>query len=287
MKKFIIILAILILLAGAGAFFYFGLSDKNINNIISLGETRVFRVGVECAYPPNNWQEDMETESNVPIANREGRYADGYDVQIAKRVADSLGAKLEVRKIPWDFLILALNRGEIDAIFSGMLDTSDRKKLINFSDVYGIQEIKYGVLVHRDSKYAKAKKLTDFAGAKFVGQKDTNLDKGIYQLTGVRRLPAVRTFSDMLTKLLNREVDGIIADYETAGANEKLHHELVTIKFAPEDTFFFDFTGICAGVRSDNAKLLKEINAALGSISKRERQLLMLNALERAGGIRR
>ena len=284
MKKFIIPL-ILILSLGAGAFFYFGFNKTK--SIITLGETRVFRVGIECAYPPNNWQEDMETESNVPIMNREGRYAEGYDVQIAKRVADSIGAKLEVRKIPWDFLILALNRGEIDAIFSGMLDTSDRKKLINFSDVYGIQEIQYGVLVHRDSKYAKAKKLTDFAGAKFVGQKDTNLDKGIYQLTGVRRLPAVRTFSEMLTKLLNKEVDGIIADYEMAGANEKLHHELVTIRFAPEDTFFFDFTGVCAGVRKDDEKLLKEINNALKGISKRERQLFMLNALERAEKVRR
>ena len=284
MKKFIIPL-ILILSLGAGAFFYFGFNKTK--SIITLGETRVFRVGIECAYPPNNWQEDMETESNVPIMNREGRYAEGYDVQIAKRVADSIGAKLEVRKIPWDFLILALNRGEIDAIFSGMLDTSDRKKLIDFSDVYGIQEIKYGVLVHRDSKYAKAKKLTDFAGAKFVGQKDTNLDKGIYQLTGVRRLPAVRTFSEMLTKLLNKEVDGIIADYEMAGANEKLHHELVTIRFAPEDTFFFDFTGVCAGVRKDDEKLLKEINNALKGISKRERQLFMLNALERAEKVRR
>lgn len=271
MKKLVLIC--LVLLAGGGAFFYFW------QNVLKM---RVLRVGIECGYPPNNWEEPVETRFNVPLANKSGAYAEGYDVQIAKSVADLMGVTLEVKKIPWDDLIPALNRNEIDAIFSGMLDTSDRKKLITFSDVYGIQEIKYGVLVHRDGKYAKARKITDFAGAKFVGQRNTNLDRGIYQLPGVIRLPAVSTFAEMIAKLLNHEVDGIIVDFEAAGANEKLHHELVAIRFPPESTLFFDYTGVCAGVRTKDTKLLEEINKALGNISKYNRQRIMLDSIERA-----
>ena len=44
---------------------------------------RVLRVGMECAYAPNNWEEAGATETNLPIINNEGFYAERYDVQIA------------------------------------------------------------------------------------------------------------------------------------------------------------------------------------------------------------
>ena len=38
-------------------------------------ERRQIRVGMECAYAPNNWQEDTATDLNVPIENLPGFYA--------------------------------------------------------------------------------------------------------------------------------------------------------------------------------------------------------------------
>ncbi|MDY4972219.1 MAG: hypothetical protein SO103_01525 [Erysipelotrichaceae bacterium] len=32
----------------------------------------VYRVGMEVAYAPNNWQEDTQTETNLPIENLPG-----------------------------------------------------------------------------------------------------------------------------------------------------------------------------------------------------------------------
>lgn len=52
-------------------------------------ESNEFRVGMECAYAPNNWQESEATDSNVPVENVAGAYAEGYDVQIAKAIADA------------------------------------------------------------------------------------------------------------------------------------------------------------------------------------------------------
>ena len=49
------------------------------------------RVGMECAYAPNNWQESEASDTNVPIENVPGAYAEGYDVQIARIIADQLG----------------------------------------------------------------------------------------------------------------------------------------------------------------------------------------------------
>ncbi|MBR1486709.1 MAG: transporter substrate-binding domain-containing protein [Synergistaceae bacterium] len=269
MKNFFLISVLLLCLAT-----YAGLHFNADND-------RVLRIGTECDYAPHNWEEDRPTDSNVPLENKEGFYADGYDIQIAKVVADSIGAKLEVHKIAWEDLIPALNNREIDAIFSGMLDSSARREVIAFSDIYEVQKIEYGVLVRKDVNYAKAKKMSDFAGARFVGQEATNLDRGIDQLPGAIRLPAVKTTTEMFDKLFNGEVDGIIIGTEKIDANVKAHPEFVGIEFAHDEGFKFDYTGICAGVRKQDVKLQKEINNVLKDLNQRERQKIMDRTISR------
>ena len=94
------------------------------------------RVGMECAYAPNNWQESEASDTNVPIENVPGAYAEGYDVQWARIIADYLGLELVIVKMDWDGLIPALNAGQIDAIIAGMMDTAARRESINFSAAY-------------------------------------------------------------------------------------------------------------------------------------------------------
>ena len=64
----------------------------------TTNESNEFRVGMECAYAPNNWQESEATDSNVPVENVAGTYAEGYDVQIAKAIAEGLGKELVIVK---------------------------------------------------------------------------------------------------------------------------------------------------------------------------------------------
>ena len=76
-----------------------------------------FRVGMECGYAPFNWSQVEATEDSVPIDGNQG-YAGGYDVEIAKRIAEGLGRELVIVKLEWDGLIPALNAGIIDAVIS-------------------------------------------------------------------------------------------------------------------------------------------------------------------------
>ena len=269
MKRFIILAVLLI-----GVFIYAGhIRDEKI---------KILRIGTECDYTPNNWEEDVETDMNVPLANNEGFYVDGYDIQIAKIVANSIGAKLEVKKIPWQDLVDALNRHEIDAIFSGMLDTSERRKVIAFSDIYEIQHTEYAIVVHKDGKYADAEKLSDFIGASFVAQKDSNLDRAIAQIRGVIHLPPVLNVGAVFEKLNNHEADGTVLDIESAQIYERMYPGFVTITFPEGEGFKFDFTGICAGLRKNDSKLCEKINEALKDISKRDRQHIMDQAVARS-----
>ena len=243
---------------------------------------RVFRIATECDYTLHNWEEKEPTESNVPLANVEGRYAEGYDIQIAKLVAESIGATLEVKKIPWQELADTLNRCEVDAIFSGMLDTSARRKVMSFSDVYDVQTSVYGVMVRKNGKYADAEQLSDFIGASFVAQKDSNLDKAIAQIKGAIHLPPVMHVSEVFEKLIQGEADATVLDLDSAETYKRVYPGFKIIKFEEGKGFKFDFTGICAGVRKSDTKLLNEINDALKGISKHDRQKIMDQTVSRS-----
>ena len=83
-------------------------------------------IGMECGYPPFNWTENVKTDSNYPIEGT-SLYAEGYDVQIAKIIADELGYRLVIKAIEWGGLISALETNQIDAIIAGMSNTEERR----------------------------------------------------------------------------------------------------------------------------------------------------------------
>ena len=93
------------------------------------------RVGMECNYAPFNWTQTDESEFTVPIGG-DGLmgYADGYDVQIAKHIADYLDMELVIVKTEWDGLPIGVQSGMLDAIIAGMSPTEERKASLDFSD---------------------------------------------------------------------------------------------------------------------------------------------------------
>ena len=96
-------------------------------------ERPTLTVGMECDYAPFNWTESTKTDTNYPIDGTR-LYADGYDVQIAKKIADELGYRLVIKAISWNGLIAALEAGQIDAIIAGMSDTAERRISVLMGD---------------------------------------------------------------------------------------------------------------------------------------------------------
>ncbi len=104
-----------------------------------VNPTGTLKVAMECAYEPYNWTETgAKTLGAVAISGegKDGLYANGYDVQIAKYVANKLGLKLEIYAIEWDSLIPAVQSGNVDAIVAGMSPTADREKEVDFTNTY-------------------------------------------------------------------------------------------------------------------------------------------------------
>ncbi|MBQ9903853.1 MAG: transporter substrate-binding domain-containing protein [Synergistaceae bacterium] len=272
MKKYIVIFVLVICVS----VFVFMRGDEDGSK-----SKPVLRVGVECDYPPNNWEEKRPTDFNVPLSNQEGSYADGYDIQIAKFVANELDMTLSLKKIQWNDLLPALNKGEIDAIFSGMLDTAERRNSVAFSETYEVKKTEYAIIVNNSSPYAKSKTFIDFRGAKIIAQKGTKLDAVIDQIPGVIHVKPTETVQQMLDALVNYRVDGAVINVDTGHSYEATYKNLTLKRFPEGKGFVLNFSGICAGVRKSDTELLHRINRTLDGLEGSKRQKIMESTVSR------
>lgn len=60
----------------------------------------------------------------------------GFDIDLTKYIAKELGYELEVKDIDFANLITALDTGKVDFVAAAMNPTEDRKKNVDFTEVY-------------------------------------------------------------------------------------------------------------------------------------------------------
>lgn len=60
----------------------------------------------------------------------------GFDIEIAKYISQKLGYQLEIRDIDYSGVIPALQLAKADFAMAGMTPTAERKKNVDFSDIY-------------------------------------------------------------------------------------------------------------------------------------------------------
>lgn len=260
-----------------------GLTDNpNYNTSASQEDTSkektVLRIGMECDYAPNNWQEDTATDTNLPISNLSGFYAEGYDIQMSKLLAEKMDVDIEIVKLAWTGLIQALKEGQIDMIIAGMADTSERKESIAFSNTYSVRKTEYVLVVKKDSKYVNATSIQDFSGATVIGQINTFYDTAIDQITGVVHAPAAQDVPNMTSQLQEGLVDAIVLDEDTAESKYKGDDDYKILTFDEGKGFTIDMTGACVGIRLEDTTLLKNVNDALAQIDTATREKLMEEA---------
>lgn len=237
-------------------------------------------VGMECAYAPYNWATTTQTENTVPISNLAGSYADGFDVQIAKLIAEGLGVDLEIKAITWDGLIPALENGEIDMIIAGMSPTEERKLSIDFSDTYFDSNLV--MVVKAGGAYASADDIQDFAGAKITGQLNTFHYTVIDQITGVQKQTALEDFAALIQSLNSGAIDGYVCEKPGAISAVAANDGFAFVEFEEGKGFTCDpaESSISVGLRKDSS-LTAKVNEILGSLNKDAREALMNAAIAR------
>jgi ABC-type amino acid transport substrate-binding protein len=239
-------------------------------------------VGMECAYAPFNWTQVESSETSFLINNEEGTgYCDGYDVQIAKAIADELGKDLLVKKIAWEGLIDSLNNGEIDMIVAGMTDTAERRESVSFSTPYYQSDLV--LIVRNDSTYANATNLSDFASATVVAQKGTFHDTVVDQIPTVDHMTPLGSFALLTNSVIIGEADAMVSEYPVALSIVGTNPDLKIITFTEGNGFetSFEDTTVSVAVRKDDADLLTTVNTVLTNLTEETRSEWMRDAIER------
>ena len=243
----------------------------------SIIDSGVLKVGMECNYAPFNW---TQTEpSDTAIAIEAGGYADGYDVQMAKRIAEALGVELKIVKTEWDGLAPALTSGKIDMIIAGMSPTAERKLTIDFTDYYYESELV--IVVLKNGKYASATYLDDFAGAKITGQLNTFHYDVIDQINGVTKSTALSDFPAMIVALQSGAVDGYVSELPGAVSASSANSDITYVQFADGKGFNTspDDVAISVGIRK-GSDLAGKTNEILAGISAETRLEMMNTAVK-------
>lgn len=243
-----------------------------------LGDGKTLRVGMEAAYAPYNWQVNQASEFTIPIENVSGAYADGYDVQFAKVIADALGMEPVAVKMSFSGLIDALNNGQIDIILAGMSATEERKQAVDFSEPYFVGG--FGLMVRKGSPYEGATSLADFSGTAVLGQKDTLLDTVIDEIPNVNHLTPVDSVPSQLSQLAQGTCDAITYNTENTKGFLRAHPDLVAIQFA--DGKGFSETVPCnAGLKKGQDQIVAKVNEAIASVSADKRQQIFDACVDR------
>ena len=146
------------------------------------------------------------TESSPPFSFRDdGHGIVGYDVDLAERVAKSLGVTTEKIAIINAERIAALQQDRVDLVAVGMTRAKGRAKEIDFS--YAYLNSPHMVLVRNDSGIARVGDL-----AKLALVRSASVDAELKAAVPAMQIVLFDDYNGAFAALANKQVDGFLAD---------------------------------------------------------------------------
>ncbi|PKK94405.1 MAG: ABC transporter substrate-binding protein [Tenericutes bacterium HGW-Tenericutes-5] len=246
-------------------------------------ERETLVVGMEAAYAPFNWTIDAAGayDEAVPIYGT-NNFADGYDVMIAKLIAEELNMNLVIKAVEWEGLIPSLvTSEEIDLIIAGMSPTAERAETVAFTNEY--YQSTHVVVLRADSVYNGSTSILDFSGADVVAQLGTIYDDLVVQLIGANHENPLGDVPTIITAIKEGTYDLTILELPVAQAVVESNPELTFIEFTEGNGFDISYedSAVAIALRQGETDLLNSINAILATLSLEEREALMAEAITR------
>lgn len=172
-------------------------ADTSLEDIKANGK---FVVGLDATFAPMGF-----TDEKGDIV--------GFDIDLAKAVAEKLGVQVEFKPIDWDAKEMELSSKNIDVIWNGFSITPERAEKVLFTDPY----LSTGqvIVVKKDSPI---KTKADLAGKKITLQdgstSETALkkDEALYNSIGDENITRFKENTQVLMELDTGRVDAAVID---------------------------------------------------------------------------
>lgn len=240
----------------------------------------VLTVAMECGYAPYNWTQPDDSNGAVQIKDSPD-YAYGYDVMMAKHIAEELSMDLEIVKLDWDSLVPAVQSGTVDCVIAGQSITSDRLEMVDFTEPYYYASII--TLVKADGPYANAASVADLAGATCTSQQNTVwYDTCLPQIPDANILPAQESAPAMLVALDADKCDIVVTDQPTGLAACVAYPDFKLLDFSGTDGAFQvsdEEINIGISIQKGNTELKDKINSVLDKMTPEDYTNMMNDAI--------
>lgn len=197
----------------------------------------------------------------VPMGFKDdnGDYS-GFDIELAKAVADKLGKNLEFQPIDWTMKESELNNGNIDMIWNGYSVTDERKEKVDFSKSYLKNRQIIITLKNSDIKTKE-----DLKGKVVAAQDGSSAINAIGDYKdNFKTLVTFGTNDEALRDLEAGRCDAVIAD-------EVLSRYYIKIKGEEKYNILEDDFGeeeYAVGVRKGDTEFLNKLNDAYEDVVK-------------------
>ncbi|EDP6855105.1 transporter substrate-binding domain-containing protein [Campylobacter upsaliensis] len=183
------------------------------------------RVGTAPNYKPFDYKEDAKLT--------------GLDIDLVNEIAKREGIELTWVEMSFDGLIPALKTGKIDMIASAMSATEDRRKSVDFSDVYYTTKNLY--IKKKDNETLNSKE--DLEG-KIIGVQLGTLQEPAAKAIKDTKVQSNESLSVVIMELKEGKIDAVVADKDVSTGYLKENADLIGF-FEEEDgsegfSFVFD-----------------------------------------------
>lgn len=210
-----------------------------------------FIVGLDDSFPPMGFRD----ESGEIV---------GFDIDLAKAVAEEMGMEVEFKAVDWDGVILSLKKGDIDVIWNGLTVTPEREEEINFTSPYLANKQVLIVAKGSDIEHKD-----DLAGGVLGIQMGSSSEKALEADADFNdSLSDVRKYgnnTEALMDLASGRVDVVLVD-EIVGRYYMSLRE-GEYRVLPE---FLEKEDYAVGVRKEDGEFLEQLEEALNKVKNSE-----------------
>jgi polar amino acid transport system substrate-binding protein len=203
-------------------------------------------LGTSADYPPYEFHKAVNGKDEIV----------GFDIEIAKEIAKDLGVQLEIKDMKFDGLLAALQTGNVDLVIAGMTPTDERKKNVDFSNIY--YKAEQAVIVRTADKDSY-KVLDDLKGKQVGVQKGTTQEQIAKDEIQNVDLKSLGKVPDLMLELKTGNVDALVVEYPVAAAYVSKNNDLTIsdVKFANQQK------GSAVAFKKGNTEFVDAVNKTL------------------------
>ena len=181
----------------------------------------------------------------------------GFDMELAKYIADKMGLELEVIPMDFDGVLSELSQKNVDLGMAGLSPDPAREDAMDFSDLYYMGGQSFVSVKDKADQFKSLEDAnnSDYSIGAQTGSIQLDLANENTPDADIVSLPKV---TDLITELLTGKMDGAFIETAVAESYQKNYPDLEILFEVP-----YDSEGSAIGVCKGNDGLLKAVNAAI------------------------